>query len=60
MKAISKLLWSTNGKKTILSKPLAWVKIFSNKIRQPKPKPKFEKIWLQPKPLVIGSSLDTF
>ena len=28
-----------------LSKPLAFVKIFRNKIRWPKPKPKVEKLW---------------
>jgi hypothetical protein len=33
------------------------VKIFSNKIRRPKPKPKVKKIWLRPKALVISHSL---
>ena len=44
-------------KKTTLSKPLAQVKIFSNKIRRPKTKPKVEKIWLLSKAQVIGHSL---
>ena len=38
-----------NIKKATLSKISAQVKTFSHKIRQPKPKPKVEKIWLRPK-----------
>ena len=54
-KAISKLLCSINGKKTILSKPL--VKIFRYKIWCPKPKPKAEKLWPLVKAWVMGYSV---
>ena len=49
-----KILWPINGKKTIyVSKPS--MKVFRNKIRQLKPRPKVEKIWLLPKAWIIVS-----